>query len=133
MRKESIIVVFDNCQAMAEEIADKLGGEPVNVQSLNQRMVNSARNLILGITFQEDGQFTPSWVYGKQLLTSEDLSGKAIAVFVSGGKQTGGDESLTELCNSLKQRGAHLAGDVFRSGPNQWNMDYWIASISPNL
>lgn len=57
MRKESIIVVYDSCQATAEEIADKLGGEPVNVQSLNQRMVNSARNLILGITFQEDGQF----------------------------------------------------------------------------
>ena len=133
MRKESIIVVYDNCQATAEEIADKLGGEPVNVQSLNQRMVNSARNFILGITIQNDGQFSPSWIYGRQLLTSEDLRGKAVALFVSGGKQNEGDECLTELCNSLKQRGAHLAGEVFRPGSNQWNMDYWIASISPNL
>ena len=132
MRKESIIVVYDSCQATTEEIADKLGGEPVNVQSLNQRMVNSARNLILGITFQEDGQFTPSWIYGKQLLTSENLRGKAIAVFVSGGNHRE-EENITELCSSLKQCGAHLAGEVFHSGSNQWNMDYWIASISPNL
>ena len=133
MRKESIIVVYDNCQATAEEIADKLGGEPVNVQSLNQRMVNSARNLILGITIQDDGQLTPSWAYGKQLLTSENLQGKTIAVFVSGGKENVEDENLNKLFHSLKQCGAHLAGDVFRPGTSQWNMDYWIASISPNL
>ena len=133
MRKESIIVVYDNCQATAEEIAYKLGGEPVNVQSLNQRMLNSARNLVLGITFQENGQLTPSWIYGKQFLTNENLKGKAIAVFISGDNTREEEENITNLCSSLKQCGAHLAGEIFHSDSNQWHMDCWIASISPNL
>ena len=33
MRHESIVVVYDSCQAIAEEIADKLGAETVSVQN----------------------------------------------------------------------------------------------------
>ena len=35
MKHESIVVVYDSCQAIAEEIADKLGAETVSVQSVN--------------------------------------------------------------------------------------------------
>ena len=35
MKHESIVVVYDSCQAIAEEIADKLGAETVSVQSMN--------------------------------------------------------------------------------------------------
>ena len=36
MKHESIVVVYDSCQAIAEEIADKLGAEIVSVQSHHQ-------------------------------------------------------------------------------------------------
>ena len=32
MKHESIVVVYDSCQAIAEEITDKLGAETVSVQ-----------------------------------------------------------------------------------------------------
>ena len=34
MKHESIVVVYDSCEAIAEEIADKLGAETVSVQSM---------------------------------------------------------------------------------------------------
>ena len=36
MKHESIVVVYDSCQAIAEEIADKLGAETVSVQSMKR-------------------------------------------------------------------------------------------------
>ena len=35
MKHESIVVVYDSGQAIAEEIADKLGAETVSVLSMN--------------------------------------------------------------------------------------------------
>ena len=35
MKHESIVVVYDSGQAIAEEIADKLGAETISVQSVN--------------------------------------------------------------------------------------------------
>ena len=44
MKHESIVVVYDSCQAIADEIADKLGAETVSVQSLNNRQVENCSN-----------------------------------------------------------------------------------------
>ena len=41
MKHESIVVVYDSCQAIAEEIADKLGAETVSVQSINVRQIEN--------------------------------------------------------------------------------------------
>jgi len=45
MKHESIVVVYDSCQAIAEEIADKLGAETISVQSINNRQIE---NMIIG-------------------------------------------------------------------------------------
>ena len=44
MKHESIIVVYDSCQAIAEEIADKLGAETVSVQSINNRQIENCQS-----------------------------------------------------------------------------------------
>lgn len=41
MKHESIVVVYDSCQAIAEEIADKLGAETISVQCMNVRQVEN--------------------------------------------------------------------------------------------
>ena len=44
MKHESIVVVYDSCQAIAEEIADKLGAETVSVQSMNVRQIENSQS-----------------------------------------------------------------------------------------
>ncbi|SEN04039.1 hypothetical protein SAMN04487902_106102 [Prevotella sp. ne3005] len=45
MKHESIVVVYDSCQAIAEEIADKLGAETISVQSMNVRQIENSQML----------------------------------------------------------------------------------------
>ena len=49
MKHESIVVVYDSCQAIAEEIADKLGAETVSVQSMNVRQIENSQSLVLAV------------------------------------------------------------------------------------
>ena len=125
-------MVYDCGLATAEEIAAKLGTEVVSVQSLNQRIVENSRNLILGVTVQNDGQLMPLWQYGCQVLQDADLSGKTVALYVSG-RQKEAEAVIKDFCEQLKQHGARVVGQVLYTASHQWSNDYWIASISPNL
>jgi len=58
MKHESIVVVYDSCQAIAEEIADKLGAETVSVQSMNQRQVANSQSFVLAVEFQPESPLT---------------------------------------------------------------------------
>ena len=49
MKHESIVVVYDSCQAIAEEIADKLGAETVSVQSISVRQIENSQSLVLAV------------------------------------------------------------------------------------
>ena len=59
MRHESIVVVYDSCQAIAEEIASKLGAETLSIQSLSARHIGNSQSFVLAAEFQTDGQLTP--------------------------------------------------------------------------
>ena len=45
MRRESIIVVYGSNQAIAEEIADKLGAETLSVEHLSRRTIENSRSM----------------------------------------------------------------------------------------
>ena len=132
MRKESILVVYDSCQATAEEISNKLGAEPVSVQVLNPRMLESARNFVLCITLEGDGQIPILWLYEWQTLLYNNINSKGIAILVN---SAGSVNSwvVDNLCEDLRKNGAHIVVQVFYTGSKQWSLDDWIASISPNL
>ena len=67
MKHESIVVVYDSCQAIAEEIADKLGAETVSVQSMNVRQIENSQSLVLAVEFQDGGNLSPHWQYAIQM------------------------------------------------------------------
>ena len=67
MKHESI-VVYDSCQAIAEEIADKLGAETISVQSMNVRQIENSQSLVLAVEFQDGGNLPPHWQYASQML-----------------------------------------------------------------
>ena len=132
MRKESIIVVYGSNQAIAEEIAEKLGAETLSVEHLSRRNIENSRSMILGIDLHPEGQLTPSWQYARQLLQQEDLSGKAFAEYVALGTWHE-YAAADEFCDMLKKQGAHVVSDIQYVASPQWNTEYWIGTVSPNI
>lgn len=132
MKHESIVVVYDSCQAIAEDIADKLGAETVSVQSVNTRQVENCKSFVLAVEFQADGSLTPHWQYAYRMICSSDLSGKNIAVFVA--NATIQDHNVTHgLCDEFRKKHAHIVCSQPFAGSLSWNLDEWVCTISPNL
>ena len=82
MKHESIVVVYDSCQAIAEEIADKLGAETVSVQSMNVRQIENSQSLVLAVEFQDGGNLSPHWQYASQMFRGASLNGKNLADYL---------------------------------------------------
>lgn len=133
MKHESIIVVYDSCQAMAEKIADKLGAETVSVQSMNSRHVENCQSIVLAVEFQAGGQLTSHWQYAFLTLREVSLRGKNVAVFVALGNKHDDGRVAKEFCEGLKENGAHIVGELPYAGTPKWNLDDWVCAISPNL
>ena len=133
MKHESIVVVYDSGLAIAEEIADKLGAETISVQSVSNRQIENCQSLVLAVEYHSDGFLTPHWQYVYLLLSEVDLSGKNIAVIVAQGNKRDCGTITKELCDRLRDRGAHIIGDQLYGGTSGQNLDNWICAISPNL
>ena len=133
MKHESIVVVYDSCQAIAEDIADKLGAETISVQSMNERQMENSHSFVLVVEFQTDGMLTSHWQYASQLFRSSCLKGKNIAMFVAVGNRHDNGVYAKALCSELKESGARLVGEQLYASTPEWNLDNWVCSISPNL
>ena len=133
MKHESIVVVYDSSQAIAEEIADKLGAETISVQSVNSRQIENSQSLVLAVEFQTDGLLTPHWQYAYLALSEVDLSGKNIAVYVAQGSKQNNGTLAKELCDRLREKGARIISDQLYAGTSGRNLENWICAISPNL
>ena len=108
MKHESIVVVYDSCQAIAEEIADKLGAEIVSVQSMNVRQIENSQSLVLAVEFQNGGHLSPHWQYATQLFRGVSLNGKNLAVMVALGNRHDNGIYADAFCRELKENGAHI-------------------------
>ena len=133
MKHESIVVVYDSCQAIAEEIADKLGAEIVSVQSMNIRQIENSQSLVLAVEFQADGPLSPHWQYACQMFRGANLSGKNVAVMIALGNSQDNGTYADAFNSELKHNGAHIVGDQIYEGSSGWNLDNWVCSVSPNL
>ena len=125
--------MYDSCQAIAEEIADKLGAETVSVQSMNNRQVENCQSLVLAVEFQADGPLSPHWQYACQILRGASLSGKSVAVMVALGNSQDNGIYTEAFLSELRQNGAHIVGGQPYAGSSSWNLDNWVCAISPNL
>ena len=133
MKHESIVVVYDSCQAIAEEIADKLGAETISVQSMNTRQIENSQSLVLAVEFQADGPLSPHWQYASQMLRGASLRGKNVAVMVALGNSQDNGIYAEAFLSEPRQNGAHIVGDQHYAGSSSWNLDNWVCAISPNL
>ena len=133
MKHESIVVVYDSCQAIAEEIADKLGAETISVQSMNIRQIENSQSLVLAVEFQNDGHLSPHWQYACQMFRGASLSGKKLAVMVALGNRHDNGIYADAFCRELKENGAHIVGDYLYADAPTCNLNNWICTISPNL
>ena len=133
MKHESIVVVYDSCQAVAEEIADKLGAETVSVQSMNVRQIENSPSFVLAVEFQDGGNLSPHWQYASQMFRGASLNGKNLAVMVSHGNRSDNGIYADAFCRELRENGAHIVGDYLYTDSPNCNLNNWICAISPNL
>ena len=133
MKHESIVVVYDSCQAVAEEIADKLGAETVSVQSMNVRQIENSQSFVLAVEFQDGGNLSPHWQYASQMFRGASLNGKNLAVMVSYGNRSDNGIYADAFCRELRENGAHIVGDYLYTDSPNCTLNNWICAISPNL
>jgi len=133
MKHESIVVVYDSCQAIAEEIADKLGAETLSVQSMSVRQVANSQSLVLAVEFQSDGQLSQHWQYASQIFRDARLYGKRLAIFIALGNSHDNGTYAEAFCSQLRQNGAHIVGNQLYAGSPGWNLNDWVCDVSPNL
>ena len=133
MKHESIVVVYDSCQAVAEEIADKLGAEIISVQSLNTRHIANSQSFVLLLECQADGQLNPHWQYASQTLLGVSLRGKTFALFVVFGTARDSGSAIESFCSELRKGGAHIVGDLSYAESPSFHIEEWICLVSPNL
>ena len=131
MKHESIIVVYDSCQALADEIADKLGAETVGVQSVNNRQIENSHSIVLALECQKNGELTPHWQWVRHTLCHTDLSGKNVAILLAVGDRLSHDADM--FCTELSENNAHVVGSILDSCTTGSSLDNWICAVSPNL
>jgi flavodoxin I len=116
------LVVFGSstgtCEGIANKIGEKLGAEVVNVSDMNEDIL-AADNLIIGTSTWGAGELQDDWYEGVELLKSNDLSGKVVAIFGCGDCESYSDTfcgAMAELYNAAKSAGATLVGAVSTDG-----------------
>ena len=129
MKHESIVVVYDSCLAIAEDIADKLGAETISVQSINQRQIENCQSLVLAIEFQTEGPLSPHWQYANQMFNDASLDGKKIAVMVALGNKQNNGAYVGEFFSGLRKKGAHIVGDQLYTGTIGFNLSKSLAFL----
>lgn len=105
------------CQAIAEKIASKLGVEAMDVANLNEDVLKSHDNLILGTSTWGSGEMRDDWYSGVEVLKDVDLSNKTVALFGCGDAESYSDTfcgGMAELYHAVE--GAHVVGAVSTDG-----------------
>ena len=99
-------------EGVAEQIAQKLGAEAVNVADVTDEQIAEADNLILGSSTWGAGELQDDWYDGLEKLKAADLSGKIIAIFGVGDSASYSDTfcgSMAELYHGLEDSGAQMS------------------------
>lgn len=163
---KTTVVVFGSstgtCESIAEQIANKLGVEALNVADLTAEVVAENENLILGTSTWGAGELQDDWFDGLEVLKGADLSGKTVALFGCGDAESYCDTfcgGLAEIYNVVKDGGANVIGavstdgytfddseavvddkfvglaldDVNEDDKTEGRIDAWLADIKPAL
>lgn len=120
--KKTIVVYGSstgNCEGIAQKIAEKLGCEAIDVNSLNADVINANDNLILGTSTWGAGDMQDDWYDGVKVLKAAGLSGKTVAIFGCGDGESYSDTfcgGMAELRDAAQEAGANIIGAVSTEG-----------------
>lgn len=163
---KSTIVIYGSstgtCQSIAENIANKLGVEAIDVANLDAATITSHDNLILGTSTWGAGEMQDDWYDGVKTLKQTGLAGKTVALFGCGDSESYPDTfcgGMKEIYDAAVEAGATvLAGvstedytfddseavegdkflglaldDVNEDDKTDSRIDAWIEAIKPSL
>lgn len=163
---KSTIVIYGSstgtCQSIAETIASKLDAECINVTDLDNGVIESHDNLLLGTSTWGAGDMQDDWYDGIKTLQSAGLSGKTVAIFGCGDCESFSDTfcgGMKELYDAATEAGANVLpgvpaddysfedsaavvdgcfvglplDDINEDGKTEARIDAWIESIKPSL
>ena len=161
------VIIYGSSTGTCEELAGRIGArlgvdDVIGVGDLDDNVIASNDNLILGTSTWGAGEMQDDWYDGVRTLRGADLSGKTVALFGCGDSESYPDTfvgGMSELYNAAKNAGANVIGAVSTDGytfdesesvvdgkfvglaldeVNEDNktderIDAWVAEIQPSL
>ena len=120
---KSTIVIYGSstgtCQSIAENIANKLGVEAIDVTNLDEAVIANHDNLILGTSTWGAGEMQDDWYDGVKTLKQAGLAGKTVALFGCGDSESYPDTfcgGMKELYDAAVEAGATVLTGVSTEG-----------------
>lgn len=149
-------------QAIAENIAEKLGVEAIDVANLDSQVIADHDNLLLGTSTWGAGELQDDWYDGVNTLKDTGLAGKTVALFSTGDSESYPDTfngALKELYDAVQAAGANVLegvsaddytfddseavvdgkfvglalDDVNESDKTEERIESWLQAIKPSL
>jgi flavodoxin I len=119
-------------QAIAENIAEKLGVEAIDVANLDSQVIADHDNLLLGTSTWGAGELQDDWYDGIKTLKAAGLSGKTVALFGCGDSESYCDTfcgGMKELYDAVVEAGANVLPGV---SADDYNYDDSEAVVDGN-
>lgn len=161
------VIIYGSSTGTCEELADRIGArlgvdDVIGVGDLDDSVIASNDNLILGTSTWGAGEMQDDWYDGVRTLRGADLSGKTVALFGCGDSESYPDTfvgGMGELYQAVVGAGAHVVGavpvagytfdasdavvdghfvglaldEVNESDQTDARIDAWAAAITPSL
>lgn len=161
------VIIYGSSTGTCEELAGRIGArlvvdDVIGVGDLDDSVIASNDNLILGTSTWGAGEMQDDWYDGVRTLRGADLSGKTVALFGCGDSESYPDTfvgGMGELYQAVVGAGAHVVGavpvdgytfdssdavvdghfvglaldEVNESDKTDARIDAWAAAITPSL
>ena len=120
--KQTIVVygsTTGTCEAIAQNIANKLGVKAINVSELTADVIAAHDNLLLGTSTWGSGEVQDDWYSGMEVIGKASLAGKTVALFGCGDSVSYADTfcgGMATICKAVCDGGANVIGAVSTDG-----------------
>ena len=138
------VIIYGSSTGTCEELAGRIGArlgvdDVIGVGDLDDSVIASNDNLILGTSTWGAGEMQDDWYDGVRTLRGADLSGKTVALFGCGGAHVVGavpvDGYTFDSSDAVVD--GHFVGlaldEVNESDKTDARIDAWAAAITPSL
>lgn len=120
--KKTIVIYGSStgtCEMLANQIAEQLGVECINVADMTIDTLSAYDNFLLGTSTWGVGDPQDDWFDGITTLQTADLNNKTFALFGCGDSQSYGDTfcaGMAVIKNAIIDKGCNFIGNVSTEG-----------------